>query len=620
MKQLEVDSTKPEELIKRCIALRREGCQDDALSLLRDALRRRRVPIETIDSAGRILRKSLTEGAAPDALKVLILGQCTTTWLMNALTAEAWGRGATVHIEGGGYDSVIQDLVALTETIDAIVLVPWHQRLLASDDRSTAQRVDDELAFLQQAWTLVEPHARLVQVGYDSMLPGPMGYHLGGRSGHVQHVRHVNQEVRHHLPEGAYFVDLEQISASIGHDAFYDARNYFWTKQPFSQHGLARLAEHVWGGLRAVTTGPKKVLVLDLDNTLWGGVVGELGPLEIELGESPQGEAFRAFQHHAKELSSRGVILAACSKNNPVDAREPFEKNPNMILSLSDFASFEASWDPKPVALERIAETLRLGLDSFVFFDDNPAEREHVRQALPDVEVVDVPADPADFLGALQRGLWFESVAQTEADTKRAEQYASEHQRREVQRVSVSLDEYLSSLEMSAVISPIDEADIPRVTQLLGKTNQFNLTTRRHSAEHVKKMIAASGALARTVRLRDRFGDYGLISVVIGEAQTDCARPTLRIDTWLMSCRAIGRTVECFVMNQLAQQAEALDYEVLLGELIPTAKNGLVADLYLRFGFEPHEDFEHSETEGLRRFQLELTQFKQLQTFVQPAP
>ena len=174
MKQLEVDSTKPEELIKRCIALRREGCQDDALSLLRDALRRRRVPIETIDSAGRILRKSLTEGAAPDALKVLILGQCTTTWLMNALTAEAWGRGATVHIEDGGYDSVIQDLVALTETIDAIVLVPWHQRLLASDDRSTAQRVDDELAFLQQAWTLVEPHARLVQVGYDSMLPGPM--------------------------------------------------------------------------------------------------------------------------------------------------------------------------------------------------------------------------------------------------------------------------------------------------------------------------------------------------------------------------------------------------------------------------------------------------------------
>ena len=249
-----MDGTKPVELMKRCITLRREGREDDALALLRDALRRRQVPAESIDSAGRFLRKSLTERSTPNALKVLILGQCTTTWLVNALTAEAWGRAATAQVEEGAYDNVIQHLIALTESFDAIVLVPWHRRLLASDDRSTTRRVEDELAFLRQAWTLVQPRARLVQVGYDCMLPGPMGYHLDGRLGHTQQVRQANQAVREHLPEGAYFVDLEQISASIGHDAFYDARNYFWTKQPFSQRGLARFAEHLWAGIRAVTT------------------------------------------------------------------------------------------------------------------------------------------------------------------------------------------------------------------------------------------------------------------------------------------------------------------------------------------------------------------------------
>ena len=274
------------------------------------------------------------------------------------------------------------------------------------------------------------------------------------------------------------------VSGEFGRASFYDQRRYYWTKQPFSEAGTLHLTGHLWAGVRALTTGPKKVLVLDLDNTLWGGVVGETGPLGIGLGDSPEGEAYLAFQKHVKDLTRRGIVLAVASKNNPADAREPFETNLDMALKLDDIAAFEACWEPKGATIQRIARTLNLGLDSFVFFDDNPAEREQVRQALPEVEVVDVPEDPAEYVRVLQAGLWFETVGLIDADWRPAsEQYAVERKRRELQETSGSLDDYLRSLEMVAEVKAIDEADLQRVVQLPGKTNQFNLTTRRHTRQ-----------------------------------------------------------------------------------------------------------------------------------------
>jgi FkbH-like protein len=426
-------------------------------------------------------------------------------------------------------------------------------------------------------------------------------------------VREVNAALRAQLPAGTYFVDLEQIAGAVGRDTFYDPRNYRWTKQPFSVLGLARLAQHLWAGIRAVTTGPKKVLALDLDNTLWGGIVGEVGPLNVQLGDSPDGEAFRAFQDYARGLARRGVVLAVCSKNNARDAREPFEQNPDMVLRLDDFAAFEATWDPKPVALRRIAATLRLGLDSFVFFDDSPVEREQVRQALPDVEVVEVPPDPADYVHALEEGLWFESAALTDADRERSAQYRAEQQRREVQAGATNVTEFLTSLAMRAVVRPVDEPDMQRVVQLLSKTNQFNLTTRRHAAEDVRRLLTQEGAIGLTLRLTDRFGDYGLIAVILAVPHPQDGRGTLRVDTWLMSCRAIGRTVEEYFLNTLVAAARERGYERLVGEFVPTAKNALVADMYERFGFVPLP----AEGTGVRRFVLDLAQARPLETYVQ---
>jgi FkbH-like protein len=571
-----------DESLWRAIAtLRKQGERDAMLARLHDALRRDALDPEELERAGRLLAKELREPAP----KVRVLGQCTTSWLTPMVAAVAWGRGVRLDVSEGEFDNIVQDLTAHTSP-GVVVLLPWSDRLLATA-RSADERIADELAFWSHAWRLAtERGARIVQIGYDWQGAGPLGYHLGGASrGDLAIIREVDQRLREALPAGAYFVDLEAVSGHLGRARFYDPRQYHWTRQPFSMLGAAALARHVFAGIRALLSGPKKVLVLDLDNTLWGGVVGETGPLGIALGGSAEGEAFRAFQLHLEGLARRGVVLAVASKNNPADAREPFGVHPDMVLSLDDFAAFEASWEPKAVALRRIADTLGLGLDSFVFFDDNPAEREHIRQALPEVEVADVPEDPADFVRALEQGLWFESAGLTDEDRGRTAHYAVERKRVELKHAATSLDDYLTSLEMSAQVRELDDPDMQRVIQLIGKTNQFNLTTRRHSEAQVRAILAGAGNVALTVRLRDRFSDYGLVSVVFGVAQVEAELPTLEIDTWLMSCRVIGRTLESLVLRELIQRSVRMGYHRIVGEYLPTAKNTLVAGLYGELGF-----------------------------------
>jgi FkbH-like protein len=578
----------PSEFIKDAARLCKNGKSPEGLSVLRDLLRRGRLSAEQVDRAGRLIRKEIAAGHEERRpLKIVVLGQLTTSWLATSLTAVAWGEGAVTLVTEGGYDTIIQDLSQLEASQarpDVVVLVPWSQRLLAGD--LTAASVADEVNLWSQAWRMVRDGlgARILQVGYDWVVPSARGTYLDGQpTGHVHAVRSVNQSLRDNLPPGAFFLDLEQVSGAFGRDSFYDMRRYYWTKQPFGENGTLSLARQIWSGARALTTGPKKVLVLDLDNTLWGGVVGETGPLGVALGDSPDGEAFRAFQVHCKSLARRGIVLAVASKNNPDDAREVFEQNPDMVLSLSDFAAFEACWDPKALSIKRIAETINLGLDSFVFFDDNPAEGELIRQALPDVEVVDVPTDPSEYVRALQSGGWFETTGLTKDDEARAQQYAVERQRRELQQSYTSLDDYLRSLEMWADVREISEIDLLRVVQLMAKTNQFNLTTRRHTREEVVELIGRPGSFGWTLRVQDRFGDYGLVAVVVGVPAADPG--TVRIDTWLMSCRVIGRTVEEFTFGIILSEARRLGYSRIQGEYIPTKKNVLVSELYDRLGF-----------------------------------
>ncbi len=581
----------------RARAAMKAGQPEQALDELANALRRHELDAAERERAGRLILRIAKKSDAK-RLRVLILGQCTTSWLVPHLAAACTAVELDIVATDGDYDSVLQDL-ARTEAgqFDVVVLVPWTQRLLAPGDRSADDRIQDELVYWAAAWKLVSEQlqSRIVQLGYDYVGAGPDGRSLSATSGSVRLIRDMSDALRDARPAGSFWLDMAQVAGDVGRRQFYSPRQYQWTKNPLSPEGSAALCDAIASGIRALTTGPRKVLVLDLDNTLWGGVVGELGPNGVGLGDDPAGRAFVAFQKHCKRLGDRGVLLAVCSKNNDADAREPFEQNEHMVLKLDDFAAFEASWQPKAAAIASMAAELRLGTDSFVFFDDNPAEREQVRQALPEVGVVEVPKEPSEYVRALEGAGWFEAVGVTAADKKRSDQYRAERKRRDVRKELPSLDAYFESLQMVATVEPIGGDNLARVVQLVGKTNQFNLTTRRHVLERVVAMTQDPRGVSMAVRVTDRFGDHGLVAVLIAVPDDDGA---LRVDTWLMSCRVIARGVEDFCFAMTLQGAAKLGYERIRGEYIPSAKNAQVAELYVRLGLTE----EDAGADGLRRF------------------
>jgi FkbH-like protein len=350
---------------------------------------------------------------------------------------------------------------------------------------------------------------------------------------------------------------------------------------PFYGELVARIAAAIIGLSR-------KCLVLDLDNTLWGGVVGDDGVDAIRLGQgSAEGEAFLAFQRYLAQLGQRGIILAICSKNDPAIAEAAFKGHPEMALRHDEMAAFVANWDDKASNIRAIARMLEIGTDSMVFIDDNPAERDIIRRELPDVAVPELPDDVAYYPRRLSRAGYFESVSFTQDDTTRGRSYALNAARRAELERATDLDGYLKSLEMTMTAARISPKDLPRTIQLINKTNQFNLTTRRYTEAEVEQLIKTPRAVPLCLRLRDRFGDNGLISVILARPDAAWPKDVLLIETWLMSCRVLGRQVEPAALEVLGREAQREGAKGLVGEYRPTPRNGLVADHYAKLGFIP---------------------------------
>jgi FkbH-like protein len=418
--------------------------------------------------------------------------------------------------------------------------------------------------------------------------------------------KYVNLQLGLHAPPWLRICDFEYLAYRTGALASRDERGWFESKQPCSPSLMVEVAREVTHLIGALKRATKKVLVLDLDNTLWGGVIGDDGLEGIELGDtSPRGEAFKAFQKYIASLKERGVLLAVCSKNEYAKSIEPFEKHPEMALRMEDIVSFKANWDSKADNIRTMAAELNLGLDSFVFVDDNPAEIEIVRQFAPEVTTILLGPDPADYVGQLQDCRLFEPRTITAEDAERTSQYRSDAQRKELQASVTDMDSYLESLAMEAVISEFTPVDVPRLSQLINKSNQFNLTTRRRSEAEVIAVMNDPGHIGYSVRLKDRFGDHGLISIVIGKRNGS----TLHIDTWIMSCRVLKRQVEEEVLNELARLARARGCARLEGVYLPTAKNEMVRDFYPRMGFSLH-----AENGTGREFELKLDAFRTIPT------
>ncbi len=408
--------------------------------------------------------------------------------------------------------------------------------------------------------------------------------------------------------EGVALLDLARASERDGLDAWFDASRWLQGKleiAPQAASGYGELVARILGAQRGRS---RKCLVLDLDNTLWGGVLGDDGLEGIVLGEgSALGEAHLALQRYARRLRDRGVILAVCSKNDASTAEAVFREHPEMHLKRSDIAAFVANWDDKVVNLGRIAEQLNIGLDSLVFVDDNPTERARVRQALPMVEVPELPADPGQFVRCVAHAGYFEAVAFTADDRQRGEQYAANASREALQQSAESLDDFLRGLGMSVEYGPVQSVDLARVAQLVNKTNQFNPTTRRRVVEEVAAFAAGERAIALQFRLLDRFGDNGLVSVMLLRPEAP-ASVRFEIDTWVMSCRVFGRHLEFEAMNAAVHAARALGAQWLRADYFPTSKNGVVADLYPGLGFT--KAAESPAVPGATRWELRLADYR----------
>jgi FkbH-like protein len=402
--------------------------------------------------------------------------------------------------------------------------------------------------------------------------------------------------------EGVDLVAIDRFAAVEGLRAWHDPAIWYRSKHEVHPRAAESYGDQVARLVAAGRGRSSKCLVLDLDNTLWGGVIGDDGLEGIELGQgSGTGEAFVEFQRYVKQLSERGVILAVCSKNDEKNALEPFLKHPEMVLKREQIACFVANWSDKASNLRYIAKALNIGLDSLVFADDNPVERALVRRELPMVGVPEMPEDPSLYIQTIASAGYFEALRVTEEDLARGELYQANAERERLKESVTDMASYLESLRMVLSVQPFDSLGLSRVTQLINKTNQFNLTTERLSEAEVAARMNDPRVVTLQARLTDRFGDNGIIAILIARLVGSEAV----IETWLMSCRVLGRHVEEACLNTLVESCAAVGAETLIGLYKPTEKNGMVREMYRNLGFEMVSE----DATGATRWRLPLKGF-----------
>jgi FkbH-like protein len=382
--------------------------------------------------------------------------------------------------------------------------------------------------------------------------------------------------------KGLFLIDFSSTIHRLGLKNAVDAKLYINADMVFGLDALPYLVKSIHDIIQAISGRFKKCLILDLDNTIWGGIIGDDGPEGIQIGDLGIGKAFTNLQWWAKELKNRGIILAVCSKNTEATAREPFETHPDMVLRLNDIAVFVANWENKADNIRYIQSVLNISYDSMVFIDDNPFERGMVRQALPDVLIPELPEDPSEYVAFLRELNLFETASYTEEDRERTGQYQVEAKRAVLQQSFANEDEFLESLKMESEVRPFDPFTIPRIAQLSQRSNQFNLRTIRYTEQEIAGLASSGDYLTLSFTLEDIYGSYGLICFVILHKQ-DAA--TLFIDSWIMSCRVLKRGMERFTLNKIIEAARSAGFHKITGEYIPTRKNGLVSDHYKRLGF-----------------------------------
>ena len=565
----------------------------------------------------RRLRRELSALPGLQKVRIAVLGGSTTNELVDLweLLLLASGFEPTFHQSEYGlfYEEAVHNTQALAAFRPDIGYICTSYRNVQNlppigvTDSGFRSAVANELDRYRQIWTSLSAAlpCQIIQNNFELPPYRPLGnLESSSSSGAGRFFLALNTAFAAEARQNPRLLlhDLFALAAYKGGEDWFDFGRWFGYKLLYTIRANYEIAHSLNAMVLAIYGRSRKVLVLDLDNTCWGGVIGDDGVDRIQIGrEHPEAEAFTAFQEYCLRLRDRGVLLAVCSKNEDAVARQGFE-HPDSVLKLEHFSSFKANWNPKHENLQAIAAELQLGLDSFVFVDDNPAERAIVSAQLPEVAVPDVGSDVVLFPSIIDDQRYFEPVTLSAEDVSRASLYAQNAERAAGQALFADYGEYLDSLEMRAEIAKFQSLYLERITQLINKTNQFNLTTRRYTQAEIESAATDPDYLGLYGRLLDRFGDNGLVSVILVHR----IDREMHIDLWLMSCRVLKRDMEFAMLDSLVDHARRMGVDTLHGTYIPTKKNSMVADHYSKLGFTKHNSVE-GETET--HWTLDITQY-----------
>lgn len=555
------------------------------------------MPFSDFKTLKRLLKSDLS---ALPVIKVALLGDTATQFLATAIRGTGVERGYNIDLYEAEYNQIDRELLDPTSEFyefnaDFIVLFQSTHKLgenhamLSLEQQTTL--AEDRLNFVASVCSNPALEGKkIIYFNYPEIDDAVFGSYAN----HVPQsltwqVRRLNcglMDLSQQYPN-LFICDIAALQNKLGRDTMFAANVYTSTEMVLSMDVLPLVASRVMDIVCAVKGQFKKCLILDLDNTVWGGVIGDDGLEGIQLGHGLGiGKAFTEFQMWVKKLKQRGIIICVASKNNEETAKEPFEKHPDMVLKLDDIAVFQANWETKVDNIRTIQSILNISFDSMVFLDDNPFERNIVRENIKGITVPELPEDPADYLEFLYGLNLFETASFSAADKDRTKQYQVEAQRVSLSKTFTNEADFLKSLDMVSVVSGFTKFNTPRVAQLTQRSNQFNLRTVRYTDADIESYASDAEVIDLSFTLQDKFGDNGLIAVIIMKPQD---KETLFVDTWLMSCRVLKRGVENFTLNTMVEIAKSKGYKRIIGEYLPTPKNGMVALHYPELGFTPIE-------------------------------
>jgi FkbH-like protein len=548
------------------------------------------------------LKKNLKKDfSSLKVIRLAILGDTSTQFLTQALRGEGFDRGLNVEIWEADFDQIEMQVFDPESELysfkpEIVLVFQSSHKLLGKYNKQKTERypffASTELETISNIYSSISNglNAKVIYYNYTEIDDAIFGnYANKTEASFLFQLRKLNYELMLFASKNPnlFICDISTIQNQVGKAIFFQPSIYINTEMVMSIDVLPNVASKTVDIITTLNGKFKKCVILDLDNTTWGGIIGDDGIENIQVGSLGIGKAFTEFQYWIKKLKNRGIIVAVCSKNTESVAKEPFEKHPDMVLHLEDIAVFIANWENKADNIRQIQSILNIGFDSMVFLDDNPFERNIVRDNITEIFVPELPEDPAEYLEYLYTLNLFETVSISKEDAERTKLYQIEAQRAVVQQKYTNEDDFLKSLNMLSLVEVFNKFNLPRVAQLSQRSNQFNLRTVRFTDADINSMIISEDYFTFAFTLEDKFGDNGLICVIILQKENN---ENLFINSWFMSCRVLKRGMENFVLNTITAFAKKSGFKLIKGEYIPTAKNDMVKDHYLNLGFEKNDD------------------------------